>query len=65
MNSLLNKTIIKRILDFIMTLVLLSLMAFQVTGQRNHEWIGTAMFCICILLCNENSTKPNESKSEK
>lgn len=32
-----------------MTLVLLSLMAFQVTGQRNHEWIGTAMFFLFVV----------------
>ena len=44
-----NKTIIKRILDIVLTVALLLLMAMQVTGQLAHEWIGIAMFALTIL----------------
>ena len=39
----------KRIVDLIMTLLLLCLMAYQVTGESLHEWIGVAMTVILIL----------------
>ena len=40
---------IKRILDVVMTVTLLLLMAFQVTQQLAHEWLGVAMFALTIL----------------
>lgn len=43
------KTVIKRILDVVLTVALLLLMAMQVTGQLAHEWIGIAMFALVIL----------------
>ncbi len=33
----------KRLIDFLMTLLLLMLMAYQITGERLHEWAGTGM----------------------
>lgn len=44
-----NKTIIKRILDIVLTVALLILMSMQVTGQLSHEWIGIVMFALVIL----------------
>ena len=41
--------IIKRITDVALTAALLLLMAFQVTGQFAHEWIGIAMVALTIL----------------
>ena len=38
-NTKTNK-IVMRIVDVAMTLLLLSLMAYQVTGEALHEWIG-------------------------
>lgn len=43
------KTIIKRIIDAALTVALLLLMAFQITEQQAHEWIGIAMFALAIL----------------
>ncbi len=37
-----NRT--KHILDFIMTAILLTLMAYPITGEVVHEWLGVAMF---------------------
>lgn len=34
---------IKIIIDFLMTIVLLMLLAYQVTGEILHEWLGTFM----------------------
>ena len=33
----------KRIVDVIMTVLLLCLMAYQATGEMAHEWIGICM----------------------
>lgn len=44
-----NKTVIKRIVDVLMTLVLLLLMGFMVTGQELHEWFGTSMLLLLII----------------
>ena len=41
--------IIKRIVDVVMTLLLLCLMAYQVTGEALHEWFGVAMTVILIV----------------
>ena len=35
-----HNTMIKRIVDVCMTVLLLCLMAYQVTGEVLHEWIG-------------------------
>ena len=40
--------IIKRIVDTAMTLLLLFLMAYQVTGETAHEWIGMGMTALVI-----------------
>ena len=43
-----NNTI-KRIVDTAMTVLLLLLMAYQVTGEMAHEWIGMAMTVLVIV----------------
>ena len=44
-----NKIIKKRIVDAAMTVLLLCLMAYQVTGEMAHEWIGIGMTVIVII----------------
>ena len=44
-----TKTVIKRVLDIVLTIALLLLMSMQVTKQLAHEWIGIAMFALTIL----------------
>ena len=39
---------IKVIIDFLMTILLLLLMAFQVTGQKFHEWFGAGMLVLFL-----------------
>ena len=41
--------IIKRIVDAVLTVLLLFLMAFQVTGDVLHEWLGIGMTVTLIL----------------
>jgi len=41
--------IIKRIVDAAMTVLLLFLMAYQVTGEMAHEWIGIVMTALVII----------------
>ena len=41
--------IIKRIVDVVLTVLLLFLMAFQVTGDELHEWLGISMTVTLIL----------------
>jgi len=41
-------TVVKRIVDAAMIVLLLLLMAFQVTQQLAHEWLGIAMFVLTI-----------------
>lgn len=43
-----KKFICKIIIDMIMTVLLLFLMARQLTGDFAHEWLGTAMFVLWI-----------------
>lgn len=43
------KTIIKILIDICMTIILLFLMAYQVVGERAHEWIGSLMGIFFIL----------------
>ena len=40
---------IKRIVDVGMTILLLCLMAYQVTGETAHEWIGIGMTVLVIV----------------
>ena len=42
-------TIIKRVIDIALTVTLLLLMAFQVTEQLVHEWLGVTMFALTIV----------------
>ncbi len=44
-----QKTIVKRIVDACMTVLLLLLMAYQVTGETLHEWFGIGMTVLLIL----------------
>ena len=44
-----KKNMIKRIVDVCMTVILLCLMAYQVTGEELHEWIGIAMTITVII----------------
>ena len=41
--------IIKKIVDVCMTAILLCLMAYQVTGEALHEWVGIAMTLTVII----------------
>ena len=34
--------------DFLMTILLLLLMAFQITGQEFHEWLGAGMLVLLL-----------------
>ena len=43
MHSKHNNNMIRRIVDVCMTVSLLFLMAYQVTGEVLHEWIGMGM----------------------
>ena len=43
-----KSTVIRRIVDIAMTILLLCLMAYQVTGELLHEWIGMAMTFLAI-----------------
>ena len=40
---------IKRIIDVLMTLTLIPLMAYQVTGEAAHEWLGISMVTLVIV----------------
>ena len=44
-----HNTMIKRIVDVCMTVLLLCLMAYQVTGEALHEWIGIGMTILVII----------------
>lgn len=44
-----KKNIFKRIVDAALTLLLLCLMAYQVTGEALHEWCGIGMTVLLIL----------------
>ena len=44
-----QKTIVKRVIDIALTVTLLLLMAFQVTEQLAHEWLGITMFVLTIV----------------
>ena len=40
---------IKRIIDILMTIALMCLMAYQVTGEAAHEWLGITMVLLVIV----------------
>ncbi len=40
---------IKRVVDIIMSLILIPLMAYQVTGEAAHEWLGISMVLLVIV----------------
>ncbi len=44
-----NSSMVKRIVDVCMTVLLLCLMAYQVTGEQAHEWIGMGMTVLVII----------------
>ena len=43
------KNRVKHFLDLAMTVILLFLMARQVTGEKAHEWLGIAMFAVVVV----------------
>lgn len=43
-----TKTIVKLIIDLLMTIALMLLMSYQMIGERNHELIGVGMFALFI-----------------
>ena len=49
MNGSRSNKSIKRIVDTAMTVLLLFLMAYQVTGETAHEWIGIGMTALVIV----------------
>ncbi len=44
-----NKNMARRVIDVCMTFTLLFLMAYQVTGEVLHEWIGIGMTVLVII----------------
>ncbi|WP_434311221.1 DUF4405 domain-containing protein [Hominifimenecus sp. rT4P-3] len=42
------KRIIKRVIDILMTVLLLFLMGYQFWGETAHEWMGAGMFALFI-----------------
>ncbi|MDD3219037.1 MAG: flavodoxin [Lachnospiraceae bacterium] len=46
---MMQKRQIKIVLDVIMSIALLFLMAFQVTGDKYHEWIGAGMLVLFVI----------------
>lgn len=48
MNKKKNIIITRRIIDICMTILMLCLMAYQVTGEVFHEWIGIGMTVLVI-----------------
>ena len=44
-----TKMKIKILIDFLMTISLLFLMAYQITGQNLHEWLGAGMLVLFII----------------
>ena len=44
-----QKNIIKRVVDVALTVVLLCLMAYQLTGEKAHEWLGISMTALVVI----------------
>lgn len=49
MSKVKTNNMIKRIVDAAMTVLLLCLMAYQVTGEMAHEWIGMGMTVLVVI----------------
>ncbi len=49
MNRNKNRMMVRRIVDLCMTILLLCLMAYQVTGEEAHEWIGMVMTALVVV----------------
>ena len=49
MSILRTNSIMKRIVDMAMTVLLLCLMAYQVTGEMAHEWTGMSMTALVVI----------------
>lgn len=47
-NSRIKNSGVKRTVDVVMTVLLLFLMAYQITGESAHEWIGMGMTAVVI-----------------
>lgn len=45
---MIQKKRVKMTIDIMMSVALIFLMSYQVTGDKYHEWIGTGMLFICI-----------------
>lgn len=43
------KMVVKISIDFVMTILLLLLMARQITGETAHEWLGAGMFLLWVV----------------
>lgn len=44
-----RNNLIRRIVDISMTIILLCLMSFQMTGEALHEWVGIGMTAVLII----------------
>lgn len=44
-----EKRILKIIVDIVMTVLILILMAYHITGNRLHEWLGIVFFILFII----------------
>ncbi len=58
------KMICKIAIDFIMTVLLLLLMARQITGDSAHEWLGMGLFVLLAYLGTKGLQKLNAKKKE-
>ncbi len=43
------KNIFKKVIDVVLTVLLLFIMAYQVTGEERHEWLGIGMTALLIV----------------
>lgn len=49
MRNVKRNLMVKRFVDVLMTVLMLFLMAYQVTGESAHEWLGMGMTALVIL----------------
>ena len=46
-----NPKVLKKLtLDFIMTILLLLLMTYELIGRETHEWLGTGMLLLVLIV---------------
>ena len=50
-----TKMKIKMGIDLLMTVLLLLLMAYQITGQELHEWLGAGVLVLFLICSSECS----------